>query len=750
MSFSQFTPEDYEVISRDYEKLRESARKRCANEAELEVVQRAFEFANEAHKNVRRRSGEPYMLHPIAVAQIVVDDIGLGYKSISAALLHDVVEDTDYTVEDLRERFGDKIATLVDGLTKIKNVLDTEQKTRSTDLSQQSLQAENFKRILLTMNDDVRVVLIKLADRLHNCRTIEHMPEHKRDKILSETMFIFIPLAHRLGLYSIKSELENIWLRYKEPEAYEDIKSRIDRRVAEKGKELSDFIAPIEEALNAAGFKYELKKRVKTPYSVWRKMQSKGVSFDEVFDLYAIRIIFDNDPESNESERDQCYHIFSIITGIYRYMPERLRDWVKHPKSNGYEALHCTLLSNQGIWVEVQIRTRRMDDIAEKGIAAHWAYKKHGLMGDGDYEMDNWINRIKEILVNPDINALELLDIIHNDLTATEIYVFTPKGEQRSIQKGATALDFAYLIHSEVGHNSIAAKVNQKLVTLDHVLKTGDKVEIITAEDAKPQPEWIKFLKTHRARTLVTDYFKAERKQTVDFGRKSLESAAESIGLKLDEALLQRLEVAYNVSSREELYYGVGIGTISLENLEEVMKKSSGSRLSWIRRMLRLENKADNKESAGEQYIIGSMDPNAPRFHIATCCNPIPGDPVVGFKAPDGTITIHKKSCKVAETIAATHGDWVVVPKWLEQAEDNSFLVRVSLKGIDRVGMLNDITRYLSLVMGVNMRKLNLQAEGGLFDGYIDLYVNSRDILDKMIKKLSSIEGIEKVTRSEL
>ncbi|MBQ7709725.1 MAG: bifunctional (p)ppGpp synthetase/guanosine-3',5'-bis(diphosphate) 3'-pyrophosphohydrolase [Bacteroidales bacterium] len=750
MSFSQFTSEDYELIARDYAKLRESAQKRCANEAELEVVQRAYEFANEAHKNVRRRSGEPYMLHPIAVAQIVVDDIGLGYKSISAALLHDVVEDTDYTVEDLRERFGDKIASLVDGLTKIKNVLDTEQKTHATDIAQQSLQAENFKRILLTMNDDVRVVLIKLADRLHNCRTIEHMPEHKRDKILSETMFIFIPLAHRLGLYGIKSELENIWLRYKEPEAYQDIKARIDRKVAEKGKEMIEFVKPIEEALNAAGFKYEIKKRIKTPYSAWRKMQTKGVSFDEVYDLYAIRIIFDNDPGSKESERDQCYHIFSTITGIYRYMPERLRDWVKHPKSNGYEALHCTLLSDSGVWVEVQIRTRRMDDIAEKGIAAHWVYKQHGMMGEGDYEMDNWLNRIKEILVNPDINALELLDIIHNDLTATEIYVFTPKGEQRSIQKDATALDFAYLIHSEVGHKSIAAKVNQKLVKLNHVLKTGDKVEIITAEDAHPQPEWLKFLITHRARTLVTDYFKAQRKQTVDFGRKSLESAAEAMGLQLDEALLQRLEAAYNVGSRDELLYGVGIGDISLNNFEEVVKKSSGTRLSWIRRVLRLEEKPGTREPAGETYIIGSSDPNAPHFHIATCCNPIPGDPVIGFKAPDGTVTIHKKTCKVAETIAATHGDWVVVPKWLEKAEDNSFLVRISLKGVDRLGMLNEISRYVSLVMGVNMRRLSLQAESGLFEGYIDLYVNSRDILEKMIKKLSSIEGIENVSRSEL
>ena len=748
MSFSEFGEKDYEMISRDWEVLKASAQQRCANREEMDVVRQAFEFANDAHRNVRRRSGEPYILHPIAVAQIVVDDIGLGYKSISAALLHDVVEDTDYTVEDLRERFGDKIASLVDGLTKIKNVLDAEQKTHGTDISQQSLQAENFKRILLTLNDDVRVVLIKLADRLHNCRTIEHMPEHKRDKILSETMFIFIPLAHRLGLYNIKTELENIWLRFKEPEAYADIKARIDRGIQEKGKEMEEFVAPIEEELEKAGFHFEIKKRIKTPYSAWQKMQTKGIGFEEVYDLYVIRIIFETDPNSKESEREQCYRIFSIVTGLYRYMPERLRDWVKHPKTNGYEALHCTILSNSGVWVEVQIRTRRMDDIAEKGIAAHWKYKEHGVMGKGDYEMDSWLDRIKEILVNPDVNALELLDIIHKDLTAADIYVFTPRGEQRSLPKGSTALDFAYAIHTEVGNKAIAAKVNQRLVTLSQELNTGDKVEIITAEEGKPQPEWLKFLQTHRARTIVTDYFKTQRKQTVDYGRTSLENAMKELGYEVTEATLQRLDAAYNVGTREELYYAIGIGQLSLDNLSDVMKRSTGGKLSWIRKVFRSEPRRE--EGNKETLIIGSTEPNAPHFSIATCCNPIPGDPVVGIKAPDGTITVHKKTCPVADRIAASHGDWVVVPKWLEQAEDTSFLVRISLKGLDRVGMLNEITRRVSLVMGVNMRRLNLAAEGGVFEGYIDLYVNSRDVLEKMIKKLSSIEGIENVSRTEL
>jgi GTP pyrophosphokinase len=685
------------------------------------------------------------MLHPIAVAQIVVDSIGLGYKSISAALLHDVVEDTETTVEDIRENFGDKIATLVDGLTKIKNVLDTEQKTKGTDISHQSLQAENFKRILLTMNDDVRVVLIKLADRLHNCRTIEHMPEHKRDKILSETMFIFIPLAHRLGLYSIKSELENIWLRYKEPEAYDEIKARIDHSIAEKGREMEAFCRPIEQALKDAGFNFEIKKRVKTPYSAWHKMQVKQIPFEEVYDLYAIRIIFEPESLNKETEREQCYRIFSIITGIYRYMPERLRDWVKRPKSNGYEALHCTLLSNSGVWVEVQIRTRRMDDIAEKGIAAHWAYKKNGYIGEGENEMDLWLSHIKEILVNPDVNALELLDIIHNDLTSAEIYVFTPRGEQRTIPKGATALDFAYLIHTEIGNTAIAAKVNQRLVTLNHVLKTGDKVEIITAEDARPQAEWLSFVTTHRARTVVTDYFKNERRQTSDFGRKMLEGQMSNLGFKVDEASLQKVEAAYGTESRDDLFFKIGLGEISLNNLEEVLEKSKGNRVSWIRRVLGIQEKATVKPES-TTILLGS----GTGFSIASCCNPIPGDPVIGFKAPDGIITIHKKSCSVAENIAAVHGDWVVVPKWQDQAEDHSFLVRISLRGLDRKGLVNELTSYLSVIMGINMRQLMLKADGGVFEGYIDMYVSSRELLDKMIKKLSSFEGIENVSRTAL
>lgn len=678
MSFSKFTKQDFDRIAEDYAGLKKVAAKRCANEQELAVVQKAFDFANEAHKNVRRRSGEPYIIHPIAVARIVVDEIGLGYKSIAAALLHDVVEDTDYTTEDIRNLFGDKIASLVDGLTKIKTVLDNEDKNKDNTFYTESLQAENFKRILLTLNDDVRVVLIKLSDRLHNCRTIEFMPEHKRDKILSETMFIFIPLAHRLGLYEVKSEMENIWLRYKEPEAYADISGKIKDIMADKHREISEFIEPIESSLIESGFNFTILKRLKTPYSVWRKMQEKNVTFEQVYDLYAVRIIFTPASDSKESERDQCYHIFSIITGIYKYKPSRVRDWVKHPKSNGYEALHCTLMSNFGAWIEVQIRSKRMDDVAEKGIAAHWAYKKEGYIDESDNEMDKWLAKVKDILIQKDFNALELLDIIHSDLTSQDIVVFTPKGEQKTILKGATALDFAYMIHSEIGNKAIAAKVNMKLVPLSYILKTGDQVEIITAGNSEPKKEWLQFLRTRHAINLVVDYCR---------------SKGEDVEKPIPELATR------NVSKEHLTSY----------------------------------------EAPDRKYII------------APCCHPIPGDPVIGFKNDDGSITIHKKSCEIAESLASKLGDKVmVVPEWEGITEDTAFPVRISLRGIDRVGLLNEISKLISLVIGVNMRKIYLGADEGIVEGYIEIFVHDKTVLSELIKNLRAINGIQNVVRTDI
>jgi len=531
MSFSEFTKDDYRLIDKEYASLMDVARPRLRNEEQVQTVQKAFEFANQAHKNVRRRSGEPYIIHPIEVAKIVVSDIGLGCKSICAALLHDVVEDTGYTVEDIRSLFGDKIASLVDGLTKIKTVLDNEDR-KGVTMSTESLQAENFKRILLTLNDDVRVVLIKLADRLHNCRTIEYMPEHKRDKILSETMFIFIPLAHRLGLYGVKSEMENIWLKYKEPEEYKEITEKINRNIAEREKDIDEFIEPIDKALKAAGYSFTIRKRIKTPYSIWYKMHNKHVPFEQIFDLYAVRIVFTPKLDGPQNERDQAYLIFSTITSLYRENVSRRRDWIAQPKNNGYEALHCTLMSHAGVWVEVQIRSRRMDDIAEKGIAAHWAYKKDGYISENDSEMDKWLAQVHDILLSNDVSALELLDIIHKDLVSSEIVVFTPKGEQKSILNGATALDFAYMIHSHIGNSAIAAKINMKLVPLSQPLKSGDQVEIITATNATPKMEWLQFLQTRYARTRVIEYFRADRDNIAADGKKIYEERLRQMGLK--------------------------------------------------------------------------------------------------------------------------------------------------------------------------------------------------------------------------
>ena len=744
---SEFTQHDHEVIAREYADLKEAARKRCADAAELEMVQKAFDFANEAHKGVRRRSGEPYILHPIAVAKIVVSNIGLGCKSIVAALLHDVVEDTNYTVDDLRSLFGDKVATLVDGLTKIKTVLDNEDKAE-----QKSMQAENFKRILLTLNDDVRVVLIKLADRLHNCRTIEFMPEHKRDKILSETMYIFIPLAHRLGLYGVKSEMEDIWLRYKEPDAFNEITAKINRNVTDKDKQINDFIAPIDDALKAAGFKYEIKKRVKTPYSIWNKMNTKGITFDQIYDLYAVRIIFDPEALSGESEREQCYHVFSIITGIYRYKSDRVRDWVNYPKNNGYEALHCTLMSHSGIWIEVQIRSRRMNDIAEKGIAAHWAYKKDGFAEENESEMDKWIVKVKDIIANPDVNALDLLDMVHNDLIKTDIFVFTPKGEQRSIEKGATALDFAYSIHSEIGNKAIAAKVNLRLVPLSYVLKTGDQIEIITAENEKPKREWLQFVKTGKARNFIMNQLKSECNESIEIGKKMLGDQLETLGYKLNDKTIHALMEAYEIfdSRPDEMYFRIGAGMIKLSGLSEILKKwHEKSKKGWSFPWFGGKTKEREKK---QEYVISDSDDDGNRYIIASCCNPIPGDSVVGFLASDGTVTVHKRTCKTANNLASKFGDKIVMPQWNSSSKSRnlSFIVRLSLSGVDRIGIINEITRYISFVMSVNIKSFCLSTDDGVFDGYIDLYVHDMADLEKLIRKLQKIEGIRNVVRTDL
>ena len=730
MKYSEFTPEDYALIESEYRSLEELARVRCRSAEELAQVNKAFEFANNAHKDVRRRSGEPYIVHPIAVAKIVVSEIGLGCKSICAALLHDVVEDTDYTLDDISSMFGEKVGVLVDGLTKIKTVLDNEDRKKQEDqVYEQSLQAENFKRILLTLNNDVRIILIKLADRLHNCRTIEFMPEHKRDKILSETMFIFIPLAHRLGLYSVKSEMENIWLRFKEPEEYAEINRRISQNVALRDREIDEFIDPISEALQAGGIRFTIKKRIKTPYSIWYKMKTKNVPFEQIYDLYAVRIIYESELTNPDAERDEAYIIYAKVTKMYRDQPARTRDWIKQPKSNGYEALHCTLMSKAGFWIEVQIRSRRMDDIAEKGIAAHWAYKSDGYIAENDHEVDKWLAKVQEILVSDDVNAIELLDIIHGDLVTSEIVVFTPKGEQRSVKNGSTALDFAYQIHTHIGNSAIAAKVNMKLVPLSQVLKAGDQVEIITARSGRPKVEWLQFLQTRHARSLVIDYFRTQRDEIAANGRQIYRERLQTMGVEPDRETLRKFLIYAQLRDQDELFFRIGLGLIGAEDFALVIKGRDRSGMH-------LYQGHHAPESAIRKYVR------------AECCNPIPGDAVVGFRSGRNTVIVHKKSCSVAEGLASKFGERVVVPEW--DVADRAFPTRISLRGIDRVGLLSDITGVISGSMGLNMRKIQLGSDGGIFDGFIDLLVKDRESLNEMIEGLQKVEGIQDVLRTDI
>lgn len=649
---TEFTQQDYQVIQNQWERLWQMCLKRCPEQDQLDLIRKAYDFASTAHKGIRRRSGEPYILHPIAVANIVVDKLGLGCKSICAALLHDVVEDSDYTSEDIQSLFGDKIARLVDGLTKIKTVLDNEDGKNGAA----SLQAENFKRILLTLNEDVRVVLIKLADRLHNCRTIEYMPDYKREKILSETMYLFIPLAHKLGLYEIKSEMENIWLRYKEPEAYREVLNFINSDTFNKDALIEDFLVPIREALDKAGIEYYIKKRVKTPYSIWHKVRTKNVTMDQISDLYAVRIIFQPHDLNLTDERNECFHIFSLITAIYDYRPDRVRDWVMHPKSNGYEALHLTALTkDHRTSVEVQIRSKRMDDIAEQGIAAHWNYKK--LMPQTEVsQMDKWIGKIKEALDDPQMNSVELLDMIHNDLLENDIFVFDSKGNEYSITKGATALDFGYLVNPEQASHAIAAKVNYRLCSLSHTLNTGDQVEIISSRQNTPKAEWLHFLRTTHALQQVSEYLGIKQK---------------------------------------------------------------------------------TNDISNDEYVI------------ASCCNPIPGDQVVGFRTDDGKIEIHKKSCPHADSLASKYGERIVRPKWVVDTYA-AFPVRLQMIGIDRMGLMHEISGSISKEKRISFKSINIHTHDGIFEGYMDIWVHDVQTLDSVVELLSSIEGIQNIKRTEI
>ena len=729
---SDYTTEDEKVINEAWEKLVASCQKICKSEESWNKIKRAYFLAKEAHAGVRRRSGEPYMLHPIAVAQIAVDEIGLGAKSVIAALLHDVVEDTDYTVEDIEHIFGPKIASMVDGLTKMSGVFNADT----------SEQAEYFRKVLLTLSDDVRVILIKIADRLHNMRTLQFMPLNKQIKITGETIYLFAPLAYRLGLYPIKSELEDLCMKYRFPEEYKQISSQL-AETAEKRQEYIDrFCKPIIEALDRSNIKYEISGRVKSVYSIWTKMQRKQIPFEEVYDLFAIRIVFRT--ESEQSEKSQCWKIYSDITDVYAPKQDRLRDWISMPKANGYEALHSTVMGPDGHWVEVQIRSQRMEDIAERGFAAHWKYKK-ATLSQNDDAFDTWLRKIRDALNSPTESAVEFLDNFKLSLYTSEITVFTPKGEQRQLPNGATALDFAYDIHTKVGDHAIGAKINHKIEPVTKTLKWGDQIEIITADSAKPKAEWLEIVSTTKAKQKITAFLKREQQNNIENGMALFENKLAEFNITSSGSVLRKAIKAYGCKYKDEFYSHVGAGIISLDDIEEVLKSSSKTKLLkfW---QLRQEDDEDIEEN---NETKPSNDDNS--FVIAPCCNPLPGDKVVGFRDPvTDKIVVHKASCDELNRLASQYGKNIIKDniKW-EQHKATAYLSTIELRGIDRMGMLSDITHIVSDDFSINMREINLRSHDGIFEGKVSLYVQNVDALYALMDKFRQLKGLESVKRIE-
>jgi GTP pyrophosphokinase len=741
---SGLTDEEKKLIQQEFDDLLKKCF-RCDTAEDQELIRKAFRIAYEAHKNMRRKSGEPYVLHPIAVAKICAYEIGLGTKSVVSALLHDVVEDTEITLDEIRFQFGDKIASIVDGLTKISGVFD----------KNSSLQAENFRKMLLTLSDDVRVILIKLADRLHNMRTLNALPPSKQIKIAGETLYLFAPLAHRLGLYAIKTELEDLSLKYSYPKVYEEIERKLMDDEKKRQHFINIFSLPIIDRLTQQGISFDISGRPKSIYSIWNKMQTKGVPFEEIYDLFAIRLVFD--PVPDIPEKNQCWNIYSIITDIYPPKPDRIRDWVSTPKANGYEALHVTVMGPEGRWVEVQIRSRRMDEIAERGFAAHWKYKG---MSAQESELDKWIKKIRETLENPQGDALEFLDDFKLNLFASEILVFTPKGEIRNLPKDSTALDFAYDIHSHIGNKAIGAKVNYRLVPLNHVLKSGDQVEIITSDKAKPQREWLDFVITAKAKASIKQALKAEARNRLEKGKEMLEERLKEMNLHPSSRIFRKLLPAYEVNSKDELYSKIGLGIISLEDLPTILKKNT--RNKWIRYwelQFGLRKPDKDKESSSEEgdkkpgkdspiLLRETTDDQEQSYVIAHCCNPIPGDDVVGYLSPSHTLIVHKAKCPVAIKLLSSQANRIVPAKWTTH-KIHSFLVRISLQGIDRFGVYNSITTVISKELNVNIRTINLSSHDGIFEGTIDLYVHNTADLNNLIMNLIKIKGVEKVSRVE-
>ena len=717
---------------------------RCSKPDDRALIDKAFKIANEAHWNMRRKSGEPYIIHPISVAKIVNQEIGLGAKSIAVALLHDVVEDTEYSLEDVERDFGSKIASLIDGLTKISGTYNKENSS--------SLQAENFRKMLLTLSDDLRVILIKIADRLHNMRTLDSMPEHKKMKVAGETIFLYAPLAHRLGLYAIKSELEDLSFKFRQPQIYEEIAAKLKHSEKKNVALINKFALPIIEKLTEAGFKFDISGRPKSIFSIWKKMQAKNVPFEEIYDVLAVRIVFES--MAGIAEKTQCWNIYSIITDSYLPKPDRLRDWVSRPKPNGYEALHVTVMGPEGQWVEVQIRSKRMDEIAERGYAAHWKYK-----GDEsqESELDKWIKKIRIMLENPREDPIEFLDEFKMNLFSSEIMVFTPKGTLVSLPKGASALDFAYEIHTEIGNKAIGAKINYKLNPINAILMSGDQVEIITSDIAKPEKEWLSFVRTSKAKDAIKNALRAESKDSIQNGMEILDSKLKDLGMTVNAVILKKLLLAYDGVNKDELYSGIGLGRINLDNLKKILKKSPSKNVIKYWELKLIGSKKDKKEADIVQekidnsvpYLLRENVANAEQsYEIAKCCNPIPGDEVIGYHSPEGAIVIHKPKCPTAIRIMSNEGNRIIAVKWTIH-KLVSFLARISMTGIDRIGLVNDITTIISAELKVNMTNINISVKNGIFEGTIDLYVHHTKDLNNLILKISNINGIENVKRVE-
>ena len=735
-----YTAEDENLIKEKWDDLLLSCTKICKNDEDWNFIKRAFFLAKEAHEGVRRRSGEPYLLHPIAVAKIVIEEIGLGVKSVVAALLHDVVEDTEYSVEDMERIFGPKIASMVDGLTKMSGVFNADT----------SEQAEYFRKVLLTLSDDVRVILIKIADRLHNMRTLGAMPMNKQIKITSETIYLFAPLAYRLGLYSIKSELEDLCMKYRFPQQYAEITQKLQESEASRREFINKFNAPIIASLNRDNINYEISGRVKSVYSIWSKMQRKQIPFEEIYDLFAIRIVFK--PLPFPSEKTQCWQIYSTITDIYTPKPDRLRDWISMPKANGYEALHSTVMGPDGVWVEVQIRTQRMEDIAERGFAAHWKYK-HATISQDEDEFDKWLKQIRAALNSPTENAVDFLDNFKLSLYTSEIVVFTPKGEARKMPFGATALDFAYDIHSKIGNSAISAKINHKLEPITTQINSGDQIEIITADNARPKPEWLETVTTAKAKQSIKSFLKRERQNNIERGMQMLDEKMKSLNVKLSGRVLRKITPIYDSKNKEELYSKIGAGIVSLDNLDKALKVNSKSKILKFWTLFIPQKKEDETDDAaipGEIAPAEEAPATEPQFEIAECCKPIPGDKVVGYRDPaSGNIIVHKATCDELNRLATQFGRNIVKEeiKW-SQHKAMSYLVTTELRGIDRQGILLDLAKVVSADFNINIREVNIHSHDGIFEGNVSLYVKDAESLHAVMDKLRKIKGIESVKRT--